>query len=290
MSEVESMRVAQAIAEQVEANRSARGHEASFSGHRARLTRELSDRAPAGGAGRLALLGAGNANDVDLAALAAVFAEVHLVDIDARAVEEARARLPPDLRPRVVAHAPVDVSGLHDRLAGWATAPTPPAASALAAEVPAAVERVRAALPGPFDVAASCCLLTQLQLVLLQVVGDRHLRFPELRALVNAVHVRVLAGLLGPGGVGLLVTEMTSSKTYPLGDLPPGADLRRVMDDLLHAGNLIAAAHPGLLSSEIRRDPALKQRYAVRSPVGPWLWQNGPSLTFLVYALELRNT
>jgi hypothetical protein len=104
---------------------------------------------------------------------------------------------------------------------------------------------------------------------------------------VNAVHVRVLLALLAPAGVGLLVTDMTSNATYPLDELGPEADLRRVMDDLVHAGNLIHAAHPGLLSSEVRRDPSLKTAFSVRWPVGPWLWRNGPEQTFLVYGLEL---
>jgi hypothetical protein len=281
------MRIAEAIAEQIAANRSGLGHEASFEHHRARLTSELVARAPRGGGGRLALLGAGNANDVDLAALAGAYGEIHLVDIDPESLARARARLDPAVAARVFAHAPVDVSGVFDRLPTWAAAHPPPAASALATEVPGAIERVVARIPGPFDVVASCCLLTQIQLVLLQVVGDRHPRFPELRAVVNAVHVRVLASLLAPGGVALLMTDMTSSETYPLDHLPPDADLRRVMDDLLGAGNLIAAAHPGLLSSEVRRDPNLNERFAFRPQVGPWLWKNGPSLTFLVYGLEL---
>jgi hypothetical protein len=103
---------------------------------------------------------------------------------------------------------------------------------------------------------------------------------------MNSVHVRALGALLAPAGVALLVTDMTSSQTFPLDQLPPDADLRGVMDDLLASGNLIAAAHPGLLSSEVRRDPALRERFTVRSPIGPWLWRNGPSLTFLVYAPE----
>jgi hypothetical protein len=75
-------KLTQAIAEQIESNASALGHEASFAEHRGRLTREIAERAPAHGRGRLCLLGAGNANDVDLAALAARFAEIHLCDID----------------------------------------------------------------------------------------------------------------------------------------------------------------------------------------------------------------
>ena len=61
------------------------------------------------------------------------------------------------------------------------------------------------------------------------------------------------------------------------------------MKDLLYVGNVIHAAHPGLLSAEIRRDPELKSRYAVGAPVGPWLWHNGPTMSYLVYALEITS-
>ena len=80
------MKLGAAVAEQIASNQSALGHEASFAEHRARLTREIAERAPASGRGRLCLLGAGNANDVDLELLAKRFAEVHLVDLDRDAV------------------------------------------------------------------------------------------------------------------------------------------------------------------------------------------------------------
>src|SRR5690349_772223 len=166
------MRIADAVADQVTANRSGLGHEASFAAHRARLTGEIAARAPAGRAGRLCLLGAGNANDVDLEALAAAYREVHLVDIDAEALDRARARVKPERQGQLVLHAPLDASGLFDRLDGWAR--DAPAASSIAAEVAPAVARVAEPLPRGFDVVVSCCLLTQLQLVLLLVVSDRH--------------------------------------------------------------------------------------------------------------------
>jgi hypothetical protein len=282
------LRIARAVAEQIAANASARAHADAFAGHRARLTQEILARAPAGGGGRLCLLGAGNAHDVDVEALAGAFREVHLVDVDGDAIEAARGRASEGVRARVLTHGSVDVSGVHDLLEGWAA--VAPQVTALERELPAAIARATARLPGPFDVVVSCCLLTQMQLVLLQVLGDRHPRFAELRGFVNATHVRVLLALLAPAGVGLLMTDMTSNATYPLDDLDDGADLRRVMDDLIHAGNLIHAAHPGLLSSEVRRDPALKAVFEVRWPVGPWLWRNGPAQTFLVYGLELTRS
>ena len=212
---------------------------------------------------------------------------MHLVDVDADAVRSARARVSAERQPAIVVQAPVDVSGVFDRLEEWSRVPPGPAA--IAAESRAASARVVAALPGPFDVVVSCCLLTQLQLVLLEVVGDTNPRFEELRAAVNAVHVRVLAGLLAPGGVALLATDLVGNDTYPLEALPADADLAALMIELIHVGNVILVSHPGRLSSEIRRDPALKRDYAVRFPVGPWIWHDGPDKTYLVYALEITR-
>jgi hypothetical protein len=278
--------LAQIIAGQVASNRSGIGHEQHFAEHRAHLTREIEMRAPEGAHGRLCLLGAGNANDVDLHALLGRFREIHLVDLDAEAVGKARDRVGAPLRSRLIVHAPVDLSGILDRLEQWSAHPPP--AAALPDEVRAAVARVVGLLPGPFDVAVSCCMLTQMQLVLLEMVGDRNARFEDLRTALGRIHVRTLGSLLTPGGVALLVTDLTANETYPpLDDLAPDVDLRALMSNLITVGNVIHAAHPGLLSAEMRRDPQLKAAYAVRFPVGPWVWHNGPRKTFLVYALEI---
>ena len=272
-------KLAAAVAEQIEANRSGVGQADSFAEHRTRLTQEIVARAPADGRGRLCLL---------VAALAARFAQIHLVDIDAEAVERALARVPAPERPRFTAQAPLDASGVFDQLEGWSR--KPPRTEDLSDIVPATAARVVAALPAPFDVVVSCCLLTQLQLVLLQVIGDDHPRFAELRTAVNRIHVRALAGALAPGGVALLVTDLTSNAIFaPLSFVEPGGDLGALMGELLHAGHVIHAAHPGLLSSEIRRDSALKQAFAAHFPVGPWLWHNGSTQTYLVYGLEITR-
>jgi hypothetical protein len=278
--------LAAALAHQVESNRSNVGAADCFAAHRTRLTREIVERAPPDGRGRLCLLGAGNAHDVELDALAARFAEIHLVDIDAEAVGNALSRVSAAARPRFTAHAPLDASGLFDRLEGWSRAP--PDATQSNDIVAGAVARVLAALPGRFDVVVSCCLLTQLQLVLLQVLGDVNPRFDELRTALNRAHVRTLGGLLVPGGVALLVTDVTSDAIFPpLRYVDASVDLGKLMGDLITAGHVIHVAHPGLLSSELRRDPELKQAYAVRFPVGPWIWLNGPDQTMLVYGLEI---
>ena len=112
------------------------------------------------------------------------------------------------------------------------------------------------ALPGPFDVVVSCSLLTQLQLVLLQVIGAVNLRFTELRTTLNRAHVRTLGALLAPAGVALLVTDLTDTNIYPALERVVAVRRPRQADERSHRGRrVIYVAHPGQLSSEMRRDP-----------------------------------
>jgi hypothetical protein len=282
-------KLADAVSEQIASNKSAKGHEASFAEHRERLTSEIAARAPESGRGRLCLLGAGNANDVDLEALALRFAEIHLVDIDADAVVQTIMRVPSPARAQLVAQAPLDVSGMFDRFEKWAD--EPPTPEMLERFVRAAIARITDALPGTFDVVVSCSVLTQLQLVLLQVVGDTNPKFVELRAALNRAHMRALGALIAPGGIGLLVTDLTSNEIYPpLAELPADTDLGKLMSDLIGAGSIIYVANPGPLSAELRRDPQLKKQFSVRFPIGPWIWRNGPDQVLLVYALEIQKS
>jgi hypothetical protein len=283
--------LARIAARQVQANREALGCGASMVGHRERLTEVILDRASPGGAGRLCLLGAGNANDVDLPRLARAYAEIHLVDIDAEALGRARERLSEAERARVSTHAAVELSGMFDDFEGWTRGAQRFTANRdeLVQAVRAAARAVAARLPGPFDTVVSCCMLTQIQLSLRDLIGDRDPAFPTLRAAMNAIHVRVLAGLVAPRGKALLATDMASSTTCPLDTLPPDADLAKLFQELVAAGNLFFISHPGLLAAEIRRDPDLDRELTVRFPIGPWLWQNGPAIRYLVYALELAK-
>src|SRR5215471_11691642 len=78
-----------------------------FSQHRAQMTQLALEAAPETG-GRLAVLGAGNCNDLDLDALTARYREVHLIDVDVEAVRRARGRVAPEVADRLITHAPVD--------------------------------------------------------------------------------------------------------------------------------------------------------------------------------------
>ena len=160
-------RLQQLLEEQRTSNLSRLPYYEAFASHRqeqTRLIRSLA-AAPETTSERLCVLGAGNAYDLDLTELLTVFAEVHLVDIDADAVNGARARVPESQRHRVLTHAPVDLSGWFQHLERWGRMQVTP--QELMAAPAAGARGIAAALPGPFDVVVSTCLLTQLQLTLL---------------------------------------------------------------------------------------------------------------------------
>jgi hypothetical protein len=280
-------RVEEQFEDQRASNQSGLPHFDAFRGHREALTRVLGDAAVAAGGGgeRLCVLGAGNAFDLELQELLTRFAEVHLVDIDAVAVKRARERVPEGPRSRLSTHAPLDLSGMFQDIERWGRMQVTP--QELMAAPAAGAKRIAAALPGPFEVVASTCLLTQLQLTLLQLLGDRHQLFVALREFLTLTHLRTLAALTKPGGRALLVTDLCSADVFPQGRPRNDADLAPLMQELVDKGHVIHSSHPELIRATLADDPVLARSFDHGQLSAPWLWQNGPDRRFLVYALTL---
>lgn len=277
-------RVSEQFEDQRASNQSGLPHFEAFRGHRERLTALILQTAAAPG-GRLCVLGAGNAYDLDLDQLVSRFDEVHLVDIDAQAVGRARARIAAEAQARSFVHAPIDLSGMFHELERWRRLEVTPQELMVA---PArGAKQIAAALPGPFDVVVSSCLLTQLQLSLLQLLGDQHRLFVALRELLTLTHLRTLSALTRPAGHALLVTDLCDDSAFPAGRPTDDADLAPLMNELVQAGRVIYSAHPELFKITLRDDPVLARTFAPARRSQPWLWQNGPGLRFLVYALTL---
>lgn len=276
------------IDEQRKANDSTRALFDSYSEHRAQTSQLALDSVKAGASATLCVLGAGNCLDLDLPRLAERFAEVHLVDIDRGALEAAVARQAPEVQARLVLHAPVDLSGLFDRLERWARLET------TETELLAHHGRTAAALAaqlGSHDVVVSASCITQMQLSVLQALGDQHQLFDAVRHVLAATHLHTLHALTKPGGRALLVTDVVSSSRYPaLAALPPETNLLKLLVQLMSAEQMIYIARPGLFHMLQREDPKLRDSSTLSPPLKAWLWQNGPHERFLVYAMALDRT
>lgn len=261
-------------------NRRAKDDWELYQGHREHLGAAIVSLAPPV-PGPLVLLGAGNCNDVDVAALAPRFSMLHLVDIDGAALDRARARLAPEVRARTVAHGGVDLTGVLGALE---------AGGSIAEATAAAPGAIAATVGASAAVVVSCCLLSQLGWSLDAATGADDPRAMDLRIAALTVHLRTLAALTAPGGAALIAADITSSEQYPLEDLDEGADLAALAAELIAGQDRVfASANPVLVTRLLRRDPVLAAAFSPPEVRTPWLWTGPMARTYLVYPQVLRR-
>ncbi|MBI1372936.1 MAG: hypothetical protein GC159_09270 [Phycisphaera sp.] len=241
--------------------------------HRRHVTAMIT-RGFTGGAARVCLLGAGNCNDVDLAALVATFAEVHLVDIDAGAMSAGVERQGLGGESKIVPHGGVDLTGVWDELAAWSS-DTP----ATHEQVDAMIGRMRdwpgPDIGGPFDMVVSLSLLSQLIAAAVEALGERHPRLADLVVAVRARHLRLLFDLTRPGGYGLLVTDVFASDTAPM--LPQIDDklVPALVKHMSDHGNHFHGLQPAAIVRAILTELDAEHTMPHRQLVEPWRWTLG---------------
>jgi len=266
-------------------NAGSRGQWSGFEGHRREVSALLG---PEGrpGISRLCVLGAGNGNDLDLPALLASHREVHLVDLDPTALDHAAGHQAVAGTPALRCFGGLDLTGLLDAIAGWSpTTPIGPRDLEALVEWPA--RRVGLALPGPYDVVASTCLLSPLIGNASVALGERHPRFEAVVGAIRLGHLRLLAGLTAPGGTSVLISDVTSTDHHPTLASAPDASLPSLLARLCREGGLIRGVNPAEVIAAIRGDPALSARVAGLEPVRPWRWRLF-AREYLVWAVRCR--
>lgn len=227
-----------------------------------------------GGSGQsLCLLGVGNGNDVDLAAIAGAFERIALVDLDDRAVARAMDRLSGDKRRRVESHAPVDLSGVLPALENWNAAATF-AGESIASAI-AAARLVPPPLAGGYDVVASTCVLSQLIDSVYLAVAAGHPRASELALAVRNRHLETMIALLNPGGAGVLVTDFVSSETAPELAFLPDSQIPAAAIAWINARNFFTGTNPYAIRDYLRGlgQKALAAENAEVLPA--WRWDIG---------------
>jgi hypothetical protein len=283
---------------QSQLNRSTRTQWHLYTTHRQELERLLVPDRPGL---RVCVLGAGNCNDLDLRWMTEVYREIHLVDIDGDALARAVKFQKVAESPKIKLRAPVDLTGLADRLGTWRK--TPPAdddvkaCTRLAADAEIKLPETEANAPGgpaepgarssskQFDVVLSPCVLSQLITPLRDSVGENHRGFMPLLAAIRTRHLRLMLDLLSPGGRAIFACDLLSSGTYP--------DLARVTKDrvadlmgtMLSRGKCFSGLNPAAMADTLRRD---RRAMDVRR-AEPWVWHLGLSKSYLVYAITFRR-
>ncbi|MDB4979961.1 MAG: hypothetical protein JWM82_713 [Myxococcales bacterium] len=237
------------------------------------------------------MLGAGNGSDLDLPRLAEMFNEIHLVDLDGDALARGHAALPARLRERVVLHPDVDLTGLIEHLDDWGDA-FPAEADLGRAAVPAIQSILGSILTRAgrrFDTVVSTCVLSQLAVPFHRAWLLPASAWANLHAALTAIHLSTLSGLTAPGGTGLLIFDVLSSKNAPA--------LRELDPEALEAIEAFAKAHlaagktlePEPSSLLLRlQSPGMERIVETPRLTPPWSWDIGAE-TQLVYGLVFRR-
>ncbi len=268
---------------QIENNAATAGAWASFAAHRNRITGLLQARSAAC---RLCVLGAGNCNDFDIGELLASHTEIHLVDLDADALTGGIARQNVNAHRSIHTHAPFDLSGRLEAMASWR--PSAPVANADVELCIRCATEVASELPGPFQLTASNCVLSQLIDAVTDAIGAAHPRFADLVAAVRLGHLRLMASLTAPGGAAVLITDVVSSDTCPELQAATDWDLPGLLAQVVGARNFFHGTSPTVLAAVLHSDAILRSCFLPPEWIRPWVWNLGPRL-YLVHAVVLQR-
>jgi hypothetical protein len=264
-------------------NRATAGNWGAFAAHRARLT-SLIHALCGPGVHRLAILGAGNCNDIDLKWLLTRVSRIQLLDLDGEAVEHALIRQGLARCRCVEARGGVDLTGAAAVLARWSPMRVTNAEidryEKQCARMPALNDLLRC------NVIVSACLLSQLISPLVDSLGAEHPRLLGLVQRVRDQHLQILIRHLRRGGRALLASDFVSSDTCPaLLDAPENA-VESVATAALQDGNFFTGTNPLVVLERLQALGGLKigDIHLLR----PWRWRISHTRAFLVYALTFR--
>lgn len=266
------------ISEQSRRNAARRESWSDYAIHRDETTARLVAAARAN-SDSLCVLGAGNCDDLDLAALVCAYREVHLVDVDADALERGAGRLSAAERGAVHLHGGIDLTGCWQLLGNRQRGE-----SLTDSEIDQVVECLASSPPltGPFDVVGSTCVISQLIEGAVLALGESHPRLLQVVLSVRANHLKLMTQLLAAGGRGALVTDFVSSDTLP--DLRQSAEPNwpALLGEVTARGNFFHGLNPPNLLA------ALASVTANPRITGFWRWKQAVR-TYAVVAIEFST-
>ena len=213
--------------------------------------------------GKVAVLGAGNCNDLDLRQLASECGEVHLFDLDREAMAQALRRQGIPEGSNIQLRDDLDLSGLGD--------PEPANLDAPAKD---------------FDLVVSTCVVSQL----LETVSRLHppgSRRDRTMLQVRDAHVRLLADLIAPGGTGIVVTDMAEADSGAGADDPREPISSRDSEQM---ERYFLGLDPKGLEGALRAVPHAVGSLRGVKQVEPWTWQLDAVRRYLVHAVRFDKS
>jgi len=237
----------------------------------------------------IAVLGAGNGNDLELQTIAESFSKIHLFDFDPTALEHLKTQhlSDPSISNSVVIEPPVDLSGISAELDNL----PPKLTDSWASEVSDKARQVKEVLPErQFDLVVSTSLTTQLLSGVVNSLGDDSPYKNFMMLAIRDGHLKLMENLIRPGGAGVLITDFVSSDTLPelttIDNAPESvlATARKAIDQRNFFTGTNPWAMKDALAKLIAEDP-----FEPWSIAPPWRWKIGEQRSYLVTAINFSK-
>ena len=236
----------------------------------------------------LAVLGAGNGNDLELDTIAKSFSKIHLFDFDPAALEYLKSQqlTDPAVSEAVVIEPPVDLSGVFSDLDNLPSNVT----ESFVLEFAEKTRKVENVLPNrQFDVVVSTSLTSQLLGSIVESFGDDSQFKNYMLIAIRDGHLKLLEKLTRPGGIGLLILDFVSSDTLPelvTADTDESmlATGRKAIDER----NFFTGTNPWAIKEAMAKliveDPSRPWDIA-----RPWRWRIGDNRYYAVTAIRFSK-
>ena len=236
----------------------------------------------------LAVLGAGNGNDLELDTIAKSFSKIHLFDFDPAALEYLKSQqlTDPTVSEAVVIEPPVDLSGVFSDLDNLPSNVT----ESFVLEFAEKTRKVENVLPNrQFDVVVSTSLTSQLLGSIVESFGDDSQFKNYMLIAIRDGHLKLLEKLTRPGGIGLLILDFVSSDTLPelvTADTDESmlATGRKAIDER----NFFTGTNPWAIKEAMAKliveDPSRPWDIA-----RPWRWRIGDNRYYAVTAIRFSK-
>lgn len=254
-------------------NASTRGRFAYYEQHRAQqmaLAEGLHGQ-------RIAVLGAGNCNDLDLPALAEAFNEVHLFDIDAEALDGALERQNSVVKRACRLHTH-DLTGVASHLRDWQENPPEPLAAQVAAWTK--LDEI-VADAGQFDAVLSTCMLSQVAINLRDFFGLTPALNSALFAAI-AGHIMLASALTKAGGTVLVTSDCITSQ-YPIHQEARERGALNAIFHLAAQGAAFPGTDPDLIAALLATPNFSRPQFK-----NAWIWELSEQ-SYLVYAVQAER-
>ena len=243
--------------------------------------------------GTMAVLGAGNGNDLDLQAWAKHYSKIHLFDFDPNALAflEEKQLQEPAAKSKFAVEPAVDLSGIAKILSQLTAANSGSITEPFVAELSNKARDPQTVLPGQqFDWVVSSCMLTQLLGSVLESFGDTSPWKNPMMIAVRDGHLKLMSRMLKPNGVGLLITDFVSSDTLPeLKQAETKEEVLQLSQQAIEQKNFFTGTNPFSIKESLKR-------MLVETPSRPWTieppwrWQIGADRFYLATAIGFSKS